>query len=289
MRLDQIEHATSNLPQHREVTALEDEARTLDTQLVNSRTALSDVQREVDKSEADVQLVRDRAARDRARLDAGTGTAKDLQALQHELTSLSRRQSELEDIELEIMERAEALAEHVTVLERDQRDLATRLAAVVEARDLAMGDYAGERDTVAGRRAATVESVGEDLVALYETALKRRRRGNVIRLYLTAINRFAIALSQPLNQAFAGAGRAVVALAGDKRAPLDLVNHCFVLGKRTLCEVEALAREATRRIAYFNADTQTQHCAGVHRRRSCLTVNGDAQRDQNETNKAHTF
>jgi len=174
MRLDQIEHATSNLPQHREVTALEDEARTLDTQLVNSRTALSDVQREVDKSEADVQLVRDRAARDRARLDAGTGTAKDLQALQHELTSLSRRQSELEDIELEIMERAEALAEHVTVLERDQQDLATRLAAVVEARDLAMGDYAGERDTVAGRRAATVESVGEDLVALYE----RIRSGN---------------------------------------------------------------------------------------------------------------
>ena len=168
MRLDQIEHATSNLPQHREVTALEDEARTLDTQLVNSRTALSDVQREVDKSEADVQLVRDRAARDRARLDSGTGTAKDLQALQHELTSLSRRQSELEDIELEIMERAEALAEHVTVLERDQRDLATRLAAVVEARDHAMGDYAGERDTVAGRRAAAVDSVGEDLVALYE-------------------------------------------------------------------------------------------------------------------------
>ena len=174
MRLDQIAHATSNLPQHREVTALEDEARTLDTQLVNSRTALSDVQREVDKSEADVQLVRDRAARDRARLDSGTGTAKDLQALQHELTSLSRRQSELEDIELEIMERAEALAEHVTVLERDQRDLATRLAAVVEARDLAMGDYAGERDSVAGRRAATVESVGEDLVALYE----RIRSGN---------------------------------------------------------------------------------------------------------------
>ena len=173
-RLDQITHATANLPQHREVAALEDETSTLDTQLVNSRTALSDVQRELEKSEADVQLVRDRAARDRVRLDAGTGTAKDLQALQHELTSLSRRQSELEDIELEIMERAEALAEHVTVLERDQRDLATRLAAVVEARDLAMGDYAGERDTVAGRRAATVESVGEDLVALYE----RIRSGN---------------------------------------------------------------------------------------------------------------
>jgi uncharacterized protein len=136
--------------------------------LVNSRTALSDVQREVDKSEADVQLVRDRAARDRARLDGGTGSAKDLQAIQHELASLSRRQSELEDIELEIMERAEALGEHVSVLERDRNELAARLAAAVEARDAAMGDFAVERDQVAGRRAAAVESVGEDLVALYE-------------------------------------------------------------------------------------------------------------------------
>ncbi len=168
MRLDQITHATSNLPQHREVAALEDEARTLDTQLVNSRTALSDVQREVEKSEADVQLVRDRAARDRTRLESGTGTAKDLQALQHELTSLSRRQAELEDIELEIMERAEALGEHVTVLERDRDDLTARLAAAVAARDAAMGEYATERDAVAGRRAATVTAVGEDLVALYE-------------------------------------------------------------------------------------------------------------------------
>jgi predicted nucleic acid-binding Zn-ribbon protein len=55
------------------------------------------------------QLVRDRAARNQARLDAGTGTAKDLQALQHELVSLARRQGELEDIELEVMERAEGL------------------------------------------------------------------------------------------------------------------------------------------------------------------------------------
>jgi predicted nucleic acid-binding Zn-ribbon protein len=115
-----------------------------------------------------VQLVRDRASRDRARLDAGTGSAKDLQAIQHELTSLARRQAELEDIELEVMERAEALGEHVTVLERDQRDLAIRLEAAVSARDAAMGEYAMERDSVAGRRAAAVESVGEELLALYE-------------------------------------------------------------------------------------------------------------------------
>src|SRR6476619_8386135 len=144
MRLDQIEHATSNLPQHREVTALEDEARTLDTQLVNSRTALSDVQRDVDKSEADVQLVRDRAARNRARLDAGTGTAKDLQALQHELDSLNRRQAELEDVEIEVMERAEAAEAAVARLEAERAALATELEAASAAKDDALKDFEAE-------------------------------------------------------------------------------------------------------------------------------------------------
>jgi len=167
-RLDQIAHATSNLPQHREVAALEDETRTVDTQLVNARTALSDVQREVDKAESDVQLVRDRAARDRTRLEAGTGSAKDLQALQHELTSLARRQAELEDVELEVMERAESLGEHVTTLEALRDDLAARLEAAVAHRDAAMGEYATERDRVAGRREAVFGGVGDDLVALYE-------------------------------------------------------------------------------------------------------------------------
>jgi hypothetical protein len=60
---------------------------------VRARTALGDIEREVSKAESDVQLVRERAARNRSRLDAGTGSAKDLQALQHELDSLGRRQA----------------------------------------------------------------------------------------------------------------------------------------------------------------------------------------------------
>ncbi len=156
------------MPQHRQVLALDDESRTLDTQLVNARTALSDVQREVDKAEADVQLVRDRAARDQARLDAGTGSAKDLQAIQHELTSLARRQSELEDIELEVMEHIELMTGHVSHLQGTRDGLTARLSEATATRDEAMGVLATERDQVAGRRGGAVERVGEDLLALYE-------------------------------------------------------------------------------------------------------------------------
>ena len=110
-RLDQIAHARANLPQLAAIEAARRELAALDTDIVNARTAAGDVQRELTKSEQDVQLVRDRAARNQARLDSGQGSAKDLQALQHELASLARRQSELEDIEIEVMERSETLTQ----------------------------------------------------------------------------------------------------------------------------------------------------------------------------------
>jgi uncharacterized protein len=132
------------------------------------RTTAGDVRRELAKSEQDVQLVRDRAARNQARLDAGQGSAKDLQALQHELVSLARRQSELEDLELEVMERSEALDARVVQLDADREQLAGRLAALESQRDAALTDLAAEETTVGSGRADIVAGIGAELAALYE-------------------------------------------------------------------------------------------------------------------------
>ncbi len=167
-RLDQIGHARTHLPQLAELADLGGKARLIDDQLVRSRTELDDVQREVAKAESDVQLVRDRAARDRSRLDAGTGTAKDLQALQHELTSLARRQSELEDIELEVMERAEAAESDVNELARGRGELTARITALETDRDMALATLEEEAARIGRPRPEVVVEVGDDLVALYE-------------------------------------------------------------------------------------------------------------------------
>ena len=167
-RLDQIAHARTHLPQLAELHDLQGKARLIDDQLVRSRTELDDIQREVAKAEADVQLVRDRAARDRARLDAGTGTAKDLQALQHEMVSLTRRQAELEDIELEVMERAEAAESDVSALERGRGELTARIQALEAARDEAFARLDGEAAEVGAPRETLAAEVGPDLMALYE-------------------------------------------------------------------------------------------------------------------------
>jgi predicted nucleic acid-binding Zn-ribbon protein len=132
------------------------------------RTAADDVQRELAKSEQDVQLVRDRAARNQARLDAGQGTAKDLQALQHELTSLARRQAELEDVEIEVMERAESLGTRITELDAKRADLSERVAQLEVERDQALAELEAEEAKVGAGRADIVAGVGDDLITLYE-------------------------------------------------------------------------------------------------------------------------
>jgi predicted nucleic acid-binding Zn-ribbon protein len=167
-RLDQIAHALKSLPEHTVLADLETKTAGLDSLLVRARTELGDIQREVAKAESDVQLVRDRAARDQARLDAGTGSAKDLQAIQHELTSLVRRQSELEDVELEVMERAEDAESAVSQLEAESATLRTQVEAATRARDAALADLEAEAAKVGAPRADIVAGVGDELVALYD-------------------------------------------------------------------------------------------------------------------------
>lgn len=166
-RLAQIAHARESLPQHEALAELVRRADVLDADLVRATTALGDVQREIDKAEADVQLVRDRADRNQSRLDSGQGTAKDLQALQSELTSLARRQDELEEVQLEVMERAEGIGTEVGGLTTEREELTTRIEAVTAERDSALADLDAEAEQVRAPRDGTAAAVGEDLLALY--------------------------------------------------------------------------------------------------------------------------
>lgn len=137
--------------------------------MVRAETECSDLEKEQYKADADVDQVRTRAARDQQRLDSGqVGSAKDLENLQHELTSLARRQAALEDVELEIMERLEIAQGRLraAVAERDllDADLATQSAqrdAELAAIDQQTAGFDAERATLA----ATLPA---DLLALYE-------------------------------------------------------------------------------------------------------------------------
>jgi len=167
-RLAQVAHRTRTLPVHAELEKAQAQRALLDEEYVLAQTAVSDVDREVRKADADVQLVRDRAARDQTRLDAGQGSAKELQSLQHELETLARRQSELEDVELEVMERAESLRADLEQRERSLQELAERTDELTAQRDREVQELEAERDGILKERADVAPGVGADLLELYE-------------------------------------------------------------------------------------------------------------------------
>ena len=105
-RIAQAERARTKPPQAARITELvairQDQLREL-TALTGTR---DDVRTELKRLESDVKLVEQRRARDADRLATATNS-KEAQALEHEIASLAKRQSDLEDIELDVMGRVE--------------------------------------------------------------------------------------------------------------------------------------------------------------------------------------
>jgi predicted nucleic acid-binding Zn-ribbon protein len=167
-RLDQLAHRRASLPQHARIAELDGRIADLDTAIAASRTAVGDLRRELAKAEADVQQVRDRAARDQQRLDSGTGSAKDLQALQSEMVSLAKRQGDLEDVELEVMERLEAHEGTLSELTTAHAALLNDRAAVEAERDAEYAVVDREAEQVRTQRDATAAPLEDRLVQLYD-------------------------------------------------------------------------------------------------------------------------
>ena len=167
-RLAQLSHRRKTLPEHAQLAELDQRGTALADELVAARTLVGDISRELRKAEDDVELVRGRAARDNARLESGQGSAKDLQALQHELVSLGRRQSELEDVELEVMERAEQAQGEQTSIQTEIDRLEAARVQLAERLEAQLGEIETERDRVDAERSQASAGLDDGLVALYD-------------------------------------------------------------------------------------------------------------------------
>jgi predicted nucleic acid-binding Zn-ribbon protein len=182
-RLAQIAHRQKSMPEHAEIAQLETRLAAIDAELVVARTTATDLGRELTKAENDVEQVRTRAARNRARLDSGQGSAKDLQGLQHELDSLANRQSVLEDVELEIMERQEAAAAAVDTAKAEYDQVAAQLAEVIARRDRALQALEAEANTERQARESAAAGVPKALITLYEKIREQSDGVGAARLY----------------------------------------------------------------------------------------------------------
>jgi uncharacterized protein len=182
-RLAQLAHRQKTLPEHEQVATLTARLAQVRDELVAARTTATDIGREVAKAENDVDLVRQRAKRDQARLDSGQGSPKDLAALQSEIAALAQRQSVLEDAELEVMERQEAAEAAVTAVTAEQERLTGELETAQARLDEATTGIAEESAKETAARESAAAGLPADLLALYERVRANSGGVGAARLY----------------------------------------------------------------------------------------------------------
>ncbi|WP_433431274.1 zinc ribbon domain-containing protein [Nonomuraea sp. CA-141351] len=170
--IDRLAHRRRTLPELAEIDERSKLFAKLATQAIEAQTEAGDLAREQAKAESDVDAVRTRADRDQKRLDSGAVTSpRDLAGLQSEIASLHKRQGDLEEVVLEIMERKEAADTKVTDLVAQRDELAAALAVAEARRDEALKEIDKEAGAVQSRRAAVSGDIPADLLGLY-TKLK---------------------------------------------------------------------------------------------------------------------
>jgi predicted nucleic acid-binding Zn-ribbon protein len=108
------------------------------------------------------------------------GQIKDPKALERmlgELESLHRRIGDLEDVEIEVMERLEEAQTAVDRYTSDMAELATEIGTVEVAFEKTSGDLQTQLAAVKDERATAASGMPEDLMALYEKL--REQKGGV--------------------------------------------------------------------------------------------------------------
>jgi predicted nucleic acid-binding Zn-ribbon protein len=158
----------AGLPEIAAITSLTIKANNARDLRIAAETELSDVKRELSRAETDVEQVVSRITRDESRLASGTGAAKELEQLQHELVSLNNRRSELEEVELEIMMRVDGIKERISTLQDEEAALALEIANLEISKENALTVIGADLSAAAQERSKTVNSVNPELIALYE-------------------------------------------------------------------------------------------------------------------------
>ncbi len=176
--LGRINHRRRGLPEHAEIARLGAKDGELRDSVAAMTAQSSDLSREQIKAEADVEQVRSRIERDRQRLDGGMiNSPKELENLQSEIQSLQRRQSDLEEIVLDVMERREVNQTSLSSATAERTTVESDLQTAIAARDAALAELDEQAAKADARRAQIADAIPDHLLDLYDK--QRAQHGGV--------------------------------------------------------------------------------------------------------------
>lgn len=174
-KLQQLEHRAKSLPEHALIAELVKEADATLATLAEQSGVVEDAKLELARVESDVAVVEARIARDSERMQSSS-SVKDVTAFEQEIAALTKRQGDLEEIELLVMERLEGAEALAAVTRSSLENVQSRIADAEAARDAALSSIEDERTHTTANRRTVEGKVPAELLALYE---KQRARYGV--------------------------------------------------------------------------------------------------------------
>jgi len=180
----QLRRKGEQLPERVELAALEAEREAAKSSYMQAQRELDTRQLELGRIESDVELIRQREARDHQLMSVST-SSKEAVALQAELDTLSRRKSELEERQLEAMEVVESAEASFAQAEQVLAHIDERRSVILSRIEGAELEIAQELATTETERSHLADEIQGDLLALYERTRAQigigaaRLRGNI--------------------------------------------------------------------------------------------------------------
>ena len=208
-----------SLPEIEQLLHIDKRITTATDELAVVKSEADQIALELRRGEVDVETVTDRIKKDEARLASGNATPKELEQLQHEVGTLKKRQESLEEIELEIMIRSDAITSRSNTLTTDLASLQTL------------------KDEISGRLKTATDEINK-----------------VIADKNTARNLVANQIEKPLLELYekiraASSGVAAAALVGNKCNGCNLAINAVEMERiKSLSKDELLRCEECRRI-----------------------------------------
>ena len=172
-----------------------EKALALSDQLIDARNKVGDLELELKRSENDLELVENRITKDNQRLST-TSSSKDAQGIEHELTTLAKRKSELEDTELGIMEELDKVRAELIAAEKAKSEAESELNSLRSALSSNASTLDSQRAELTAKREALVGLIDPELAVAYQKKADRAvavgrltgRECGACRISITATN-----------------------------------------------------------------------------------------------------
>ena len=173
LEIEQIKTEISKAINSKELSDISAKLSECSGEVIAARTHFENLDMEARKADDNLRLVEERIARDQDRLN-NTSSPKDAQAMQSEIEALSKRKEELEEVELEVLERLENAQAELENISSKREELSKQSNQLQESIQAQVDDLKNRGRKLTADRETLVSKVPADVLEKY-TALAAKQ------------------------------------------------------------------------------------------------------------------